>query len=129
MSTHARDTERRLTTQKVKSHESRDLIEITASDIAEVRNWSRWKAWRYLRALEAKHGSRVVKRRGRVLYTTAEGLKVVAEPWTPPTDPRVLRRLAALEGRADESEGRINGLANEIGEFRRKSNEWFKRAR
>jgi hypothetical protein len=102
-----------------------DLLEITPALYAEVRNWSRWKAWRHFRRLEAKHGEKVIKRRGRILYTTAECLKHVAEPWVSPTDPRVLRRLDALEARANESEGRINGLANEVREFRRKAHGWY----
>lgn len=106
----------------------RDLKEITAADIVEQYNWTRWKAWRFLRDLEEKHGDKVVKRRGRVLYTTAEALKLVGHEWTAPTDPRVLRQLEALKAEVAEANGRLNGFFHEFSEFRRKANEWFKNA-
>jgi glutathione S-transferase len=79
--------------------------EIGVTQLAAARGISRWTARRWLQALEAQWGPRVVTRRGRRMVTTDAALARVA-PWAG-ADAATDRRLRALERRVADAEIRI----------------------
>jgi len=110
---------------------SDEAHELTVGYIATWKGCSRWTAWRYLASLERKFGDRVVRRRGRQLVTTHEGLALVAEQVPTEIDKRIERRLSDLESLSADRDQRIDGLSRDLQdlrrEFRRLSSESFKR--
>lgn len=85
--------------------------ELSATDIATARGWSRTTAWRWLCQLEKQFGPTVVARRGRRLFTTAAALARVA-----PTlgFERLRTRVDDHEQRIEQLEARVDRLARDI---------------
>lgn len=95
----------------------RGEIELGVGDVARLRGISRWTAKRWMRALEAKYGVRVVARRGRRMFTTARALEAVAPAVAPAA--KAERRIVDLELRMADAEVRADKTASDVVELRR----------
>lgn len=102
---------------------------LTAGDVARRFGIHRSTAYRLMLYAHQKYGDAVVARRGRRLITSEAALAKML-PAAPPS--RDERRLASLEQRADESDRRVDALAQEIvamkASFRLEQREFQKRA-
>lgn len=100
---------------------------LTVNDIADERGWHRTTAWRWLKRVAAQFGSEIVWEDGGKLVTTHAALESIKDKLPAPPDRRILRRLAALEQSHSEQSKRLNGVARDVAELRRKSHEWLSR--
>lgn len=99
-------------------------VELTAGDVARLRNCDRKTAWRWLRQLERQHGPTVVMRRGNRMVTTLAALERVApDTIAKRTDDRVRdleQRIAVLEGITAEQTRQLQRLAEAWADPRRR---------
>jgi hypothetical protein len=96
---------------------------VGVDEIAESRGWSRYQAYRFLRRVEREHPEAVERVGPRGILRADPGklgaLFGAADPAT--------KRIFDVERRQDETEKRVDALAAEFAEFRRQSNEWFRK--
>ena len=94
-------------------------MELKASDIARRHGIDRKTAYRWLVALEKKHGSEIVTRRGRVLVTSDAAFAKVAPlvadnraelHWRK----EMLERIEDAERRTDKTAERLGALEREV---------------
>lgn len=80
-----------------------------SAEIAKAFGCSIWTARRWLLEMERKHGSTVVGRRGRALFTTRLAFEQIA--------PRALgerKQIAELQQRAADAEKRADKMASDL---------------
>lgn len=91
--------------------------ELSTADVARIQAKSRIQAWRWLKDLEAKHGTAAVHRRGRCLFTTWAALERYTSHKRP-LEETIRKDLRIQSERIFVTEKRVDGLAREVSTLR-----------